>query len=102
MVQLPTRHNVKAASHPGKMLQDGQIPVGLYGKTQGVRQRAKALVQFLVGTFNCRTTIHIRWRTELLRNRIQRNSFAHHYLAAAPAPLPLFPSTTSSSRPSLP
>src|SRR5260370_16613311 len=71
------------------MLQDGQIPVGLHGKTQSVRQRAKPFVQFLVGAINCSAAIHIGWRAKLLRNRIQRHSLTNYFFPAR-APLSAF------------
>src|SRR5258708_5505701 len=67
------------------MLQDGQIPVGLYGKAQSVRQCGESLVQFLIGAINRSAAIHVRWRTKFVRDRIQRHSFAHHFV---PAPAP--------------
>src|SRR5260370_893683 len=73
------------------MLQDGQISVGLYSKTQSVRQLAKALMQLLVGTFDCSTAIHICWRAKFLWNRIQRHSLAYDFLRASTAPSALSP-----------
>src|SRR5258708_27231168 len=64
------------------MLQDGQIPVGLYGKAQSVRQCGESLVQFLIGAINRSAAIHVRWRTKFVRDRIQRHSFAHHFVHA--------------------
>src|SRR5258708_19797379 len=64
------------------MLQDGQIPVGLYGKAQSVRQCGESLVQLLIGAINRSAAIHVRWRTKFVRDRIQRHSFAHHFVTA--------------------
>jgi len=52
VVELSTRYNVKAASPLRKMIQDGQVPIGLHGKTQSVWHRAKSSVKFLIGIIN--------------------------------------------------
>ena len=73
------------------MIQDGQVPIGLYGKTQHVRQRAKPSVKFLISITNCGAAIYIGWRTKLPCNEFQRHSFAHHFFAARTPRTPLLP-----------
>src|SRR5229473_6433235 len=87
VVEFPAGYDVKTAAPLGKMIQDGQISVGLYRKTQSVRQRAKPPVQFLVGVINRSAAVQIGRRTKLLRDRSQRHAFAHHFFAG-PAPRP--------------
>ena len=91
VVEFPAGYNVKTASHLGKMIQDGQISVGLYRKTQSVRQRAKPAVEFGIGIINRSAAIQIGRCAKLLRDRSQRHSFAHHFFAISsprPALLP--------------
>ncbi len=52
VVELSTRYNVKAASPLRKMIQDGQVRIGLHGKTQSVWHGAKSSVKFLIGIIN--------------------------------------------------
>src|ERR1700694_1052658 len=52
VVELSARYNVKAAPHLRKMIQNGQVPIGLHSKTQHMRHRAKPPVKFLVGIVN--------------------------------------------------
>src|SRR6266852_4060179 len=79
VVELPAGYNVKTASQLGKMIQDRQISVGLYRKTQSVRQRAKPLVQFLISIINRSAAIQIGWRTKLLSDGRQRRTLAHYF-----------------------
>src|SRR5258708_12524124 len=69
VVQFPAGYNVKTAAPLGKMIQYRQISVGLYRKTQSVRQRTNPLVQFLVGVTNRTPPIQIARRPKLLRDR---------------------------------
>src|SRR5258708_17915254 len=49
-----------------------------------MRQRAKPLVQFLVGAINCSAAIYVGWRAKFAGDRIQRHSFADHFFARTP------------------
>ncbi len=89
VVQFPSGHNVKTASHLGKVFQDGQIPIGLYRKTQRVRQCAKSLVQFPVGIINRSAAVCVSRRAKFLRHRFQRHPLAHYFFAAH-VPRPAF------------
>src|SRR6266436_6520853 len=57
VMEFSAGHNVKTAAPPGKVIQNGKISVGLYGKTQSVGQRTKTLVEFFVGIIDGSTTV---------------------------------------------
>src|SRR5258708_959218 len=81
VMEFSTRHNVKTAAPPGKVIQNGKISVGLYGKTQSVGQRTKTLVEFFVGIIDGSTAVQVGWSSNFFRNRTQRHTFADHFFA---------------------
>ena len=91
VMEFSTGYNVETAALLGKMIQNGKVSVGLYGKTQGVGQLAKPSVKFLIGIIDCGAAVYVSWSAKLLRNRPQRHSFANHLLAGRTPRAALFP-----------
>src|SRR5437762_2860504 len=64
------------------MLQDRQIAVGLYGKTQGVGNISEPGVQFAIGVVNRGPAVDIGWRANFSRDVLQRYAVADHHFGA--------------------
>src|SRR6266699_2475614 len=84
-------NNVESAAELRQMIQDGEISVGLYGKAQSVRHRAKATVQLVISVFNRRLAVHISRRPYFFTNRPQRDSFAKYLFDEGASRLALLP-----------
>jgi hypothetical protein len=90
-MEFSAGYNVKTAAQFGKMIQNGKISVGLYGKTQSVGQRTKPSVELFVRVIDGGTAVQVGWSAHLSRNRTQRHPFAEHFLAGCTARPAFFP-----------
>ena len=79
--EFATRDNVKAASELSETFKDGEIAIGFYSETDGVRKRCESTMQFAISGFDSGTAVDVSGRGELFRNGRERGSFAKHFLA---------------------